>query len=87
MEQPVILFKGILYPFSDPEIPYLLFSIEPEDWCGLLKILKNIIRFCKMQVFVTPLIQIMWEGYDFDIVSPCNELFCFLAFHAVFQRK
>jgi len=79
----VLLFLCVLEPFSYSEIPDFLLSIKPEDWCGFLKVLKDVIGFCKSEVLLSPLIEVMGERDDLDIISSSKQLFCLLAFYAM----
>jgi hypothetical protein len=42
---------------------------------------------CHCEVLFTPLIQIMREGHDLDIISSSKQLFCLLAFNAMLQGE
>jgi len=79
-----MLLLRVLNPFSYPEISDFLFSVKPQDWGGSLKILEYIMGFSESEILLTPLVKIMWKGDDFHIVSASEQLFCLLAFDAVF---
>jgi hypothetical protein len=79
-----VLLLRILNPFSNPEVSDFLFTIQPQDGGSFLKILKHIMGFREGEVLLAPLAQVTGECDDFHIISTGEQLFCLLAFDAVF---
>ena len=83
----MLLFLCILKPFSYSKITDFLFPVKPENRCGFLQILKHVMGFCQRHIFLMPLVQVMGEGDDLDIVSTNKQFLCLLTFYAMLKGE
>lgn len=62
----------VLEPFADSEIPDFLFTIKPENRCGVLKILEHVMGFRQNDLLFPPLIQVMGKRNNLHVISICK---------------